>query len=229
MLIVNYQICMSRWVADWYSIVVIMFDVKFFGCSYRVMTASGWNISFFIQNTTYNRGQFFWLTTIPFLFQKICSSVRIVVPGAILGRLLLKFWVTVCFMVEVLWIDGESKGKVVLNLWPNNLSAGEVPLWFGYEFRDSTARKWSSELGSVLLRVRLTVWLHLSAKPFDWWQWGLIVLCIMSQVFENEPNLWLEYLGPLSKTRSLSMTNCEKTFLHLLITVSDWGRAMNFE
>ena len=69
----------------------------------------------------------------------------------------------------LLWVSGISEGKVVLNLWPNNFSADEVPFWSDYEFRDSIARKWSSELSFALLRVCLTVWMDLSAKPLDWW------------------------------------------------------------
>ena len=45
----------------------------------------------------------------------------------------------------------------------------------------------------------------------------------MSRVFENERNLWLENSELLSVISSLGMPNCEKTFLHMLITVSDWG------
>ena len=46
----------------------------------------------------------------------------------------------------------------------------------------------------------------------------------MSRVFENEQNLWLENSGLLSVAiSSLGMPNCEKTFLHMLVTVSDWG------
>ena len=157
----------------------------------------------------------------PYLFCPSLLSVRIctVVPGAILGGLLLRFWVTVCFLVATLWVDGVSKGKVVLNLWRNNFSAGEVLLWSGCEFRDNIARKWSSELRFALLRVSLTVWMDLSVKPLGWWYWGLIVLCSMSQVFENERNLWLESTGPLSVISSLCVPNWEKTFLHLLIIV----------
>ena len=118
-------------------------------------------------------------------------------------------------------VNGMSKGNVILNLWPNNFLAGEVPFWSVSEFKDNIARKWSSELNFTLLRVCLTVRMNLSAKPFDWWWWELIVLC-MSQVFENERNLWLENSGPLSILSSLGMPNCEKTFLQLLITVSDW-------
>ena len=84
------------------------------------------------------------------------------------GILRLKFWVTVCFSVPVLQVDGISEGKVVLKLWPNNFLADEVPFWSGCEFRDSIAIKWSSELRFALLRVRLTVWMDLSPKPFDW-------------------------------------------------------------
>ena len=47
----------------------------------------------------------------------------------------------VCFSVAVLWVDGLSEGKVVFNLRPNNVSAGEGPFWSGSEFRDSIARK----------------------------------------------------------------------------------------
>ena len=70
-------------------------------------------------------------------------SVRIhtVVPGAISGKLSFKLWATVCFSVVVLWVNGISEGKIVLNLSPNNFSAGEVSFWSGCEFRDSIARK----------------------------------------------------------------------------------------
>ena len=55
------------------------------------------------------------------------------------------------------WVDGISEGKVVPNLKPNNFSAGEVPFWSSCEFKDSIARKWSSELSFALLRVILAV------------------------------------------------------------------------
>ena len=132
-------------------------------------------------------GRLSWLTMIPFLSQRFCLLVQIrtVVPGAISGKLCFKLWVTVCFSVVVLWVNVISEGKVVLNMWPNNFSAGEVPFWSGCEFRDNIVRKWSSELSFALLRVCLTVWMHLSTKLFDWWLWGLIILFSMSQVVEN--------------------------------------------
>ena len=119
---------------------------------------------------SYDHGRLLWLITIPFLSQKFCSSVQIrtVVLGAISGSFRLKFWVTVCFSVVVLWVNG-SEGKVALNLWPNNFSAGKVPFWSDCEFRVSIARKWSSEWNFALLRVRFTVWMDFSAKTFDWW------------------------------------------------------------
>ena len=119
---------------------------------------------------SYDHGQLFWLTTIPFLSQRICSSVRIhtVVPEVISGKLRLKFWVTVCFLVVVLWVNGIREVKVVLNLWSNIFLTGEVSFLSGCEFRDSIERKWSSELSFVLLRGCLTVWMDLFAQPFDW-------------------------------------------------------------
>ena len=99
----------------------------------------------------YNCGRLLWLTTIPFLSQRFCSLVRI---RKISGSLHLKFWVSVCFLVAVFWVHGISKGKVVLNFWPNDFSAGELPFWSDCEFRDSIARKWSSELSFALLRVQ---------------------------------------------------------------------------
>ena len=50
-----------------------------------------------------------------------------VVPGVISGSLRLKFLVTVCFSVAILWLDDISEDKVVLNLRPNNFSPAEVP------------------------------------------------------------------------------------------------------
>ena len=71
-----------------------------------------------------------------------CLSVRIctVVTGAISGRLLLRFWVTVDFLARTLLIDRISEGKVVLYLWPNNFSADEFPCLSGC-IRDDMTRK----------------------------------------------------------------------------------------
>ena len=68
---------------------------------------------------SYDRGRLFWLTTIPFLYQRFYSSVwiRTVVPWAISGKLGFKLRVTVCFSVVVLWVNRISEDKVVLNLW----------------------------------------------------------------------------------------------------------------
>ena len=65
----------------------------------------------------HDHGRLLSLITIPFLSQKFCSAVQIrtVVLGAISGSFRLKFWVTVCFSVVVLWVNG-SEGKVALNL-----------------------------------------------------------------------------------------------------------------
>ena len=141
-----------------------MLNFSVVGIRWRRFLANMFPLSFKI---SYDRGRLLWLTTIPFLSQRFCSSVRIrtVVPRAVSGSLRLKFWVAVCFSVAVFWVHGISKGKVVLILCPT----GELPFWSGCEFRDSIARKWSSELSFALLRVCLTVWMDLPAKPFDWW------------------------------------------------------------
>ena len=133
-----------------------------FGIRWRRFLA---NMFLFLFKILYDRERLFWLTTIPVFSQRFCLSVRIctVVPGSISDSLRLKFWVKICFSMVVLWVDGISEDKVVLNLWPNNFSAGEVPFWSGCEYRDSIAIKWSSELNFALLRVCLTDWMGLSA------------------------------------------------------------------
>ena len=131
-----------------------------FGVRWRRFLAN----MFFLFNILYDRGRLFWLTTIPFFSQRFCLSARIctVVPGSISDSLRLKFWVKICLSMEVLWADVISEDKLVLNSWPNNFSAGEVPFWSGCEYRDSIARKWSSELNFAFLRVCLTDWMDLS-------------------------------------------------------------------
>ena len=133
-----------------------------FGIRWRRFLA---NMFLFLFKILYDRERLFWLTTITVFSQRFCLSVRIctVVPGSISDSLRLKFWVKICFSMVVLWVDGISEDRVVLNLWPNNFSAGEVPFWSGCEFRDSIAIKWSSELNFALLRVCLTDWMCLSA------------------------------------------------------------------
>ena len=82
-----------------YSFLMLIFVVV--GIRWRWFLANMFPLSFKI---SCSRGQLFWLTTIPFLSQRFCSSVRIrtVVPGANSGKLLFKLWVTVCFSVVVL-------------------------------------------------------------------------------------------------------------------------------
>ena len=133
-----------------------------FGIRWRRFLA---NMFLFLFKILYDRERLFWLTTITVFSQRFCLSVRIctVVPGSISDSLRLKFWVKICFSMVVLWVNGISEDKVVLNLWLNNFSAGEVPFWSGCEYRDSIAIKWSSELNFALLRVCLTDWMGLSA------------------------------------------------------------------
>ena len=133
-----------------------------FGIRWRRFLA---NMFLFLFKILYDRERLFWLTTITVFSQRFCLSVRIctVVPGSISDSLRLKFWVKICFSMVVLWVDGISEDKVVLNLWLNNFSAGEVPFWSGCEYRGSIAIKWSSELNFALLRVCLTDWMGLSA------------------------------------------------------------------
>ena len=199
-----------------------MFDVKLFGC--LVPGDDGFWLICFLFYSKYRMivGNYFDLRW--YLF-----SPRGFVPLFEFKLLFLEqFWGTYTL------VDGISKDKVVLTLWPNNFSAGEVLFCLGCKYRVNIVRKYYSELNFDFLKVHLTVWMKLSAKPFDWWQWGLIVLSTISQVFENERNLWLENSGPLSSINSLDMPNFETTFLHLLIIVSDWGyhkfcTAINFQ
>ena len=132
-----------------------------FGIRWRRFLA---NMFLFLFKILYDRERLFWLTTITVFSQRFCLSVRIctVVPGSISDSLRLKFWVKICFSMVVLWVNGISEDKVVLNLWLNNFSAGEVPFWSGCEYRDSIASKWSSELNFAFLRVCLTDWMDLS-------------------------------------------------------------------
>ena len=145
-----------------------MLNFSVVGIRWRQFLANMFPLSFKI---LYDCDWLFWPTVIPFLSQRFCSLVRIhtAVPGAISGKLCYKLRVTVFFLVVILWVNGISEGKVVLNLWPNNFSAGEVTFWSSWEFRNSIVTKWSSESSFAMLRVRLTVWKDLSAKPFDCW------------------------------------------------------------
>ena len=144
-----------------------MLNLPAVGIRWRQFLSNTFPLSFKI---SYDRGQLLWITTIPFFSHRFCSSVwiRTVFPVAIFGSLRLRFWVMVRFLVAALWVDGVSYGKVVLNLRPNNFLAGKVPFWSGCEFRDSIARKWSSDLNFALFGVRFSVWMDLSLKPFAW-------------------------------------------------------------
>ena len=140
-----------------------MLDFLIVGIRWRWFLANMLPLSFKISD---DDGRLIWLTTMPFLSQGFWSLVLFLEQ---FQAVYIFRWVTVYFSVMVLWVKSISEGEVVLNLWANNFSAGELPFWSGCEFRDRVARKWSSELSFALLRVHLTVWMDLSSKPFDWW------------------------------------------------------------
>ena len=98
----------------------------------------------------YDHEQLFWLT-IPSFSQRFFLSVPMFL-GYIWAIFNLRFWVTVGFSGATLSVDAMSKGKVVLNLWHNHFSVGEVLFLSGFEFGNNMPRKWSSELSFTLLR-----------------------------------------------------------------------------
>ena len=130
------------------------------GIRWRRFLANMFPLSFKI---LYDRGQLFWLTK-----YRLRYEFALLLLEQFQAVYVLSFWQQYAFRWWFFWVNGVNKGRVVLNLWPNNFSAGEVPFWYGCEFRDSITRKWYSESSFALLRVCLTVWMDLSAKPFYW-------------------------------------------------------------
>ena len=59
----------------------------------------------------------------PFLSQRFCWSVRprTVVFGAISGSLRFMFWVTVYFLVVVLWVNGIHEGNLLKQQQPEGV------------------------------------------------------------------------------------------------------------